>query len=304
MYIKNLSKSILGIALILCTSAFAQKNDQQFIRDFTKDYTGMYTEMDFSNVKEYYSDSIRVMPEFQKTILSLENAEKYYKAFFNRFKIKSYTRNIDEILDLDSKLMEIGTFDMSMSDSIKTYELKGKYANIWKKDSTGNPKLLTEAWNYDHNVEFEQRLKFDNVPSITMALEAHVPITDNISFELAGLNSLMEKIISQKDGNLWTKFYDDNGKSLHSFKPMIIGRKKLDEYYLEHAEELPVFEKLDIRTDKIEELNGYVLEYATAIANWRMNEYSGVSTSKNIRLWKRQPNGSLKIYRLIAMYDR
>jgi len=303
---KTLSKSIsiLGITLVLCTSAFAQKNDRQYIRNFAKDYTEMYTKMDFSNVKEYYSDSIRIMPEFQKTILSHENAEKYYNAFFNRFKIKSYTRNVGEILDLDSRFMEIGTFDMSMSDSTETYKLKGKYANIWKKDSTGNLKLFTEAWNYDHNVEFEQKLKFNNVPSIRMALEAHISITDNISFELAGLNALMEKIISQKDGNLWTKFYDDNGKSLHSFKPMIIGREKLDKYYLEHAKELPVFEKLDIRTDKIEELSGYVLEYATAIANWRVNEYSGVSTSKNIRLWKRQPNGSLKIYRLIAMYDR
>jgi len=106
---KTLSKSIsiLGITLISCTSMFAQKSDQQYIRDFARDYAKMYTEMDFSNVKEYYNDSIRIMPEFQKTIQSQANAEKYYNAFFNRFKIKSYTRNINEIIDLDSRFMEI-----------------------------------------------------------------------------------------------------------------------------------------------------------------------------------------------------
>ncbi len=302
---RTLSKSIslLGITLMLYSTAFSQKIDHESIREFNKKYIKMYIDMDFSHVKQHYNDSIRVMPEFQKTVLFKENIEKYYQSFFSRFKIKDYSRDIHEILDLGSRIMEIGTFDISLSDSIETYELKGKYVNIWKTNSDGEPELFTEAWNYDHVVEFAEKLKFENVPSIRMALEPHITITDNVSFELAGLNALMERTITEKDGRLWAKFYDDDGKSLHSFIPTVIGREKLDKYYLEHATELPVFEKLDIRTDRIDELQGYVVEYATAIANWRMNEHSGVSTSKNIRLWKRQPNGSLKIYRLIAMYD-
>ena len=296
--------SFLLIALTLCTNVFSQKSDAAFIQKFNKKYIKMYTDMDFSHIKPYYNDSIRIMPEFQKTILSKENSEKYYQAFFNRFKITSYDRTVYEIIDLGSRIMEIGTFNMSFSDATASYALKGKYANIWKKSADGKPELFTEAWNYDHSVDFSERLKFEHVPSVRMALQPHLAITDNISFELAGLNALMEHTISEKDGTLWSMFYEDAGISLHSFSPMVIGREKLDEYYRKHAEEMPVFEKLDVRTDRIDELQGYVIEYATAIANWRTNEYSGVSTSKNIRLWKRQPNGSLKIYRLIAMYDR
>ncbi len=284
-------------------SLFSQTSSKDVIDKFTEKYTQMYQNEDFSIVKDFYSDSIRLMPEFQETVMDLEDVASYYKALFERFTIKEYNRSIHEMLDLGSRIIEIGQFNMKLSDLEGEYALEGKYVNIWIVQADKSLKLFTEAWNYNHEIDFGHKLVFKEVPSTRMALQAHVPITDNISFELAGLNALMELIISEHDGKLWSKFYADDGISLHSFAPMNIGRKELDTYYLEHAEEMPVFEKLDVRTDRIEELDGYVIEYATAIANWRMDEWSGISTSKNIRIWKRQSNGSLKIYRLIAMYD-
>ncbi len=283
---------------------FSQRTQAELINAFNEQYIKMHMDEDFSKIKHHYSDSIRIMPEFQETILTRAHAEKYYQAFFERFDVKNYDRTVYEVLDLGTRIVEIGTFSILLLEKDSTYELKGKYLNIWKINLAGKPELFTEAWNYDHRVKFEERLKFNEVPSVRMALEPHVSISDNISFELAGLGALMERIISEKDGKLWSMFYDDNGISLHSFSPMCKGRDKLDEYYLAHAKEMPVFEKLDVRTDRIDELGAYVIEYATAIANWRMDQWSGVSTSKNIRIWKRQANGSLKIYRLIAMYDR
>jgi hypothetical protein len=57
----------------------------------------------------------------------------------------------------------------------------------------------------------------------------------------------------------------------------VSGRKALDEYTVEHAKALPVFEKLEIRTDKIDDFGRYVIEYGTGIAIWTVDEYSGVS---------------------------
>jgi len=295
---------IFLIVQIQSVGLFSQNKTTEFINRFREKYIQMHLKEDFSIVKQFYSDSIRIMPEFQETLLGLNNSEKYYTALYERFNIEGYNRTIKEILDLGSRVIEIGNFSMKLSDSTDLYELEGKYVNIWKLSSENKLELFTEAWNYNHNIDFEEKLIFKNIPSIRMALEPHLNISDNISFELAGLNALMELTISEKDGKLWSMFYADDGISLHSFSPMNIGRDQLDKYYEEHAKEMPVFEKLDIRTDRIDELDGYVIEYATAIANWRMNEWSGVSTSKNIRIWKRQPNGSLKIFRLIAMYDR
>jgi hypothetical protein len=83
----------------------------------------------------------------------------------------------------------------------------------------------------------------------------------------------------------------------------VIGRKALDEYVVEHAKVLPVFEKLDLRTDKIDDLGRYVIEYSSAVVNWRSGESSGVNLGKNIRVWRRSENGALQIWRAIAMYD-
>jgi hypothetical protein len=84
---------------------------------------------------------------------------------------------------------------------------------------------------------------------------------------------------------------------------VVSGRKALDDYIVEHAKALPVFEKLDLRTDRIDDLGEYVVEYATGVAIWRMNEYSGVSLGKNIRVWRRAESGALQVWRAISMYD-
>lgn len=298
--------NILLVALLIGINAFSQDTFQssaEFIRNFNREYVKMFQIENFELIQESCGDSIRIMPEFQKTIFTKENANQYYQAFFDRFDVNSYSRGIYELLDLGNRIIELGHFSMSISVAENQYELQGKYLNIWKLDATGQPTLITESWNYDHGVDFSDQLRFEQVKSVRMALEPHLAINDHISFELSGLNALMELVISEKDGRLWSMFYADDGMSYHSFSPRLEGRKELDKYFEMHAREMPVFEKLDVRTDRIDELNNYVIEYATAIANWRFENSSGISTSKNIRLWKRQPNGSLKIYRMIAMYD-
>ena len=64
-----------------------------------------------------------------------------------------------------------------------------------------------------------------------------------------------------------------------------------------------MFEKLDLRTHRIDDLRDYVIEYASGVANWRVGESSGVSLGKNILVWRRESGGTLKIWRAMSMYD-
>ncbi len=136
-----------------------------------------------------------------------------------------------------------------------------------------------------------------------MAYQAHVPVNSTISFELAALNQLMETSFTQHDARLHAQFYADDSMFIYSYNPIYEGREALDAFFAQHMKEMPVFEKLDNRTDRIEHLGTYIIEYASHIANWRNNESSGVSTGKNVRIWRRAPDHSLKIYRQMAMYD-
>src|SRR5690606_20807227 len=211
-----------------------------------------------------------------------------------------------EVLDLGSQVMELGklSIKITLKSTGKDYELIGTYMNIWEKSNDGELKLITEAWNYDQWYdEIDQYLRFDAVPAVQMAFQPHLPINSSISFELAALNKLSEVAIIQHDSKTWSMFYADDAMVIPNYSPIIEGRKALDEYYDKHAKEMPIFEKLDIRHDRIDNLGDYVIEYATHVANWRNGDASGVGTGKNIGIWRREPVCSLKLIRKMGMYD-
>ncbi len=275
------------------------------LKKFRSDYVKGLLEATPNLIVNYYTDSVRLMPEFQKTVVGRSNAALYQQAFLGRFSIQEYCREAVEITDLETQVMEIGRFELKITlrETEQPYELAGKYLNIWGKSAEGKLLLLTEAWNYDHPFEAEAQLNFHEVPSVDVARQAHLPINSPIRFELAALNHLMEATVAQHDHRLWSQYYADDAAFLYSREPMHRGRTALDGFFAAHVRELPIFEKLDLRNDRIDELENYVVAYASHTAVVRDGDFSGVFTGKDLSIWRRLPNGSLKIYRHIAMYD-
>jgi ketosteroid isomerase-like protein len=253
----------------------------------------------------YYAESVRLMPAYQKTVLGKANAVTYLNAFVERFRVPEYRIEEKEVLDLGSQLVSAGVFTMKLARKSDghLYELSGKYMDIWQKSPQGTLALITEAWNYSHQVAFADDLKFEHVPAVIMAFQPHLLVKDDISVELAALNKLLEASISQHDAGPWSLYYADDAMLLANFEPIHEGRRAVTSYLERHAAQFPVFEKLDIRHDRIDNLGAYVIEYATHVANWRNGDSSGVNTGKDLRIWRRTPGGPLKLYRQIGMYD-
>jgi ketosteroid isomerase-like protein len=254
---------------------------------------------------KHLAESVRLMPAYQKTILGKADAATYTQAFLERFTVSAYDREPIEVADLGQRVMEIGRFTMTvaMKGSGETHVLRGKYMDLWEKSPTGTLELNTAGWNHDELPKIADHLRFAEVPSVHMALQARVPITAGVSFELAALQKLDESVISQHDGKTWALFNADDGILLANHGPVVSGRKALDEHMERHAKALPLFEKLDLRTHKIDDLGEYVVEYASGVVNWRVNEYSGVSLGKGILIWRRAKGGALQKWRSISMYD-
>ncbi|MBQ4821646.1 nuclear transport factor 2 family protein [Aquimarina sp. MMG016] len=277
---------------------------EAYLNKFIVDYNKGIQDADPQLFVKYYDKDIRLMPAFQKTLLGKENATIYHKAFFDRFDILEYKRGQIETLDLGAQLCVLGTFSMKvrLKNSVQIEELKGKYIDIWKKEGE-SLSLISEIWNYNHHTDLTEHLKFDNVPGTVLAYQGHLPVDNDIRFELAALNQFMEEFISQGDHKIWSQLYANDVIAMFSYKPIYRDKKSLDTFLEAHVAELPIFEKLDIRNDHIDDLGTYVVNYASHIANWRNDEYSGISTGKGIKIWRREPNGSLKIIRQIATYD-
>lgn len=275
------------------------------LQKFRTDQTKSILDGNPAMLSAYYDNDIRLITESIETVLGRTNALSYYQTFSARFSVKTYTRNEMEIIDLGSRLVEIGLFTVKLvtKSTGKEYTLAGKYMDIWAESETGGLSLVTAAWNYDQSLEIVDELRFAEVPAVRMAFQAHMPVRDGISFELAALNKLAEVAVSEHDATKWSLFFSDDAILLPSHTPVCRGRKAIDEYLVEHTKHLPIFEKLDIRNDRIDDLWDYVIEYATHVANWRDGDSSGVGTGKDIRIWRRAPNGALQLFRQIGAYD-
>ncbi len=276
-----------------------------FLNTFKSDYIKSTLDKKPEAMQIYYNKNIRLMTEFQRTVIGSVNVVQYHKALSSRFTILTYDRERTEILDMGRMIAEQGMFTMKMvsKKTAREYVVNGKYLNIWEKTSTGSMLLITEGWNYNQQLDLRDQLRFDEVPVVDVALQPHLPINNNIRFNLAALNRLIEATVTQHDANIWSLIYADSSTLLAQGHDSYVGKKAIDGYLQMHVTELPVFEKLDIRNDRIDDLGKYVIEYASHIASWRGGEYSGVGVGKDLRIWRRESDGSLKIFRHIGMYD-
>ncbi len=296
--------TLLILATLLTISVNAQTGLRSQLQKFRADFLASMLNGDVSFMS-YADNSLRLMPEFSMSVITQANSVKYYEAFHKRFDITSFSRTESETLDMNRYVAEWGTFTMKLTakNTSKNYDLPGKYMDLWVKDASGKLSLVCQAWNYSRAVDFADQLKFNEVPVVNIALSAHSTIADRISFELAGLNELMESTIIQHDAHQWKMFYDNDGNFLYSNSPVYQGREALDKFIDEHVTGLPIFEKLDIRNDKIIDLGTYVIEYASHTAFVRGENWSGTGTGKDLRIWRRGTDCSLRIFRHIAMYD-
>jgi ketosteroid isomerase-like protein len=250
------------------------------------------------------ADSVRVLPAYHKTVLGKADAATYYHAFLKRFAVSAYERSPIEVVDLGTRILEIGRFTMTAAArGSQTHTFSGKYLDLWEKSPGGALTLHTAAWNHDEMPAFAEQLRFAEVPAVHMSLQARAPVTAGIGLELAALQKLEESAIALHDGKTWALLYADDGIVLSNQGTVVSGRKALDEYFESHAEALPVFEKLDLRTHHIDDLGDYVVEYSSGVVTWRRNEWSGVTLGKGVLIWRRTEGGLPRIWRAISMYD-
>lgn len=277
-----------------------------FLDQFRQDYVNSILKNNPTLLQRYYADTLRMMAPFQKTMIGKLAVTAYHEAFITRFTLHDFSRHEIEVLDLGSQLMEIGTLTLrvTLKSTGKEYPLRGKYLNLWQKRGEGDPLLLTEIWNYDQYYgEIHDQLKFEDIPSIHEAMLPNVPVTNSIRFELAAYNRLLDTTVTQHDASTWSLYYSDDAMLLASYYPLCKGKNAINAYIDTHVKELPVFEELDIRNDRVDELGMFVIEYASHVASWKNGFSSGVSLGKNIRIWRRESDHSLKLFRSIGNYD-
>jgi ketosteroid isomerase-like protein len=297
--------SILLTHPVLAQEAPVSSGHRSWLDSYRSAYSQAVLEETVDPLVTRLSEDVRLMPPYHASVFGRNNARAYYAAFLERFDVRQYQRVEVKTFDLGLRLMEVGRFTMSLTarGDARLHQISGSYMDIWEVAAGKPSTLLTQVWNTDSYPAIANDLRFSDVPGVRTAFEARVPVKDSLSFELAALNKLHEVAITQADAKVWSLFFADDAVLLANHHGLVQGRAAIDEHFGAYVKQLPIFEKLDIRNDAIDPAGRFIIEYASHVANWRNGDSSGVNTGKNIRVWRREPGGSLRTICGIGNYD-
>lgn len=252
----------------------------------------------------HYASDVRLMPEANLTILGKSNAEAYFTQFFKRFDIKNYSSDTITTIEMQGYVLDIGNFNLEITNSTGNLRtLAGNYADLWQLDHKGKLSLIASIWTYTHWPDFKEELQFPLQGAVNTSFGQQVPLNNSASLELEAYNLLNTAAVLQRDASTLSNMYSDDGIIIPNYNETIIGRENIYNYWAKHAAELPMFEKLDNSSDKIIDLGEHVIQFASHLAIYRTDSYSGVSTGKHLRIWERGNDGRLKITFSISAYD-
>ena len=232
-----------------------------------------------------------LMADYQSELKGIDNISRYYDSLFLNNSISDYQMTSHELFDFGNTVVDIGNFQWLREKRNES----GKYWNVWKKDVTGTYRLFTQAFGFFHKIDTPTLLSF-KISSMKLR-------EDTSSFELQAYNALMEKAVRERSGMLRTEFFTDDAIFYPFEDSPKVSKKVLLPYLIAYNSGDVTIPSIKIFTTYQASFGEYILEYNGFNVDWQSGNYQGSTTGKGVRIWRRQPNGSLKILREIGLHD-
>lgn len=262
-------------------------------------------EEDIEGRLQHYAANVISMPEYQPMLHGLAQVRMYYEEMARRQDVRRYARQIEEVIELDMAVVELGTFDTEYTRPAQTAPVheQGKYWNVWAIQPDGSLKLESEIWGYFSPIANPASLfvRIDGESSGTPP-----PAADRdprIQFELLALNTLMQEAVRTRDGGLRAGFFAADAIFMpHGDSPKR-GIDEIREHLVEYNSGPVTIDSISIRTHDLRTSAGYVIEYPKFHVAWRTPDASGTSSGQGLRIWRRDPDCTLRLYREIGTHD-
>lgn len=259
---------------------------------------------DLKSYLSYYEKNAISMPEYQVTLTGIDEIEHFYSVIFRRQNIQMFQRTADEFIDLGKTIIEIGTFKKEYIDEVDTLITQnGKYWKIWSLQPDAGFKLKGEAFGFFHHVKDPRLLTVEL--KVSKGEKKFLDPVNKMPFELCAYNALMEKSVKMRDGVMRSAFFTDDGSFMPFAHPTVAGIDEIKPYLITYNSGGNVtIDSVSVYTIHCEYIHDIVLEYYKFSAVWRSAPSdSGKTEGKGIRIWKRQPDMSLRIFREIGTHN-
>ena len=278
-------------------------NIEERLRKLSELFTISEKNDDLEGLLKHYSENAICMAEYQPTLQGIKEISNFYEEILQRQNIKTLHRKRDEIIRLGKTFIEIGTFkkeytDSKAGDSLLTQN--GKYWHIWEEQSNGRLQLKGEAFGFFHPIK--------NPEALTVNLKKHqdeadLPLDKETPFELEAYSALMEKAVKNRDGIIRSAFFTNDARVMPFADSTRTGIDNIKPYLIAYNSGDVTIDSIKVYTYHSESFQDYILEYTKFRVKWRVPQSSGRTEGKGIRIWKRQADNSLKMYREIGTHN-
>lgn len=300
---------ILLIPILLACAAPKQEvnfaESHRIIQQLTSNLAEAEINDKLNTLISYYDVRAVSMPEYQLTLVGHDDIKYYYTEILKRQTVKSYVPVADEFIQLGNTVVEIGTFKKeyvtdSNPDSIIV--LNGKYWHIWEAAPNRTFKLLGEAFGYFKPVQHPEMLTVQL--NKIQPDESDILQQKEIPLELKAYNALMEKGVKNRDGILRSGFFTSDARFFPFAEPTVTGIENIKPYIIAYSSRGQItIDSVMCYTYDFQYAGNYILEYAMFKVKWTNANGKGRTEGKSIRIWQRQKDNSLRLFREIGTHN-
>jgi ketosteroid isomerase-like protein len=275
--------------------------DEQNLRLLTQQLDDAEVSVNPGECVALYEEKAICMPEYQATLSGRVEIENYYREIFKRQRIKSIRRLPHEFIHLENTIVVIGTYirEYEMPSVDSSINLQGKYCHVWGLQA-GAYRIKGEAFGYFHPVDYPEAL----IISKNQQQPDEDDIQIKVPFELKAYNALMEKGVRERNATLRADFFTDDAVFYPFADTAVVGMNQLKPYLNAYSNRGAVtIDDVSCYTYAFENLGEYTFEYAMFKVKWSRPDVSGKTEGKGIRIWKRQEDKSLRLFREIGTHN-
>jgi ketosteroid isomerase-like protein len=250
-----------------------------------------------ARLTHYAPDSIS-MVDHQRRLYGPAQARLYYAMLADRQKIARFAQEPLELLPIEADVLERGNFEIHF---VEGQPRKGRYLHLWRRQADGSYRLKAEVWGYATATEDPAVYRLGQTLPGGRAAPAGDPA---LGAELDRLHAIEARAVQTHDPARIDTFVSDAVFVPYAQEAKVgIGeiRPFLTEYIARGSG--ATFDSVRTWNEGYETRGGYVIEYPNFEVAWRAGADSGVVTGGGLRIWRREPDCSLRTWRQMGTHD-
>ncbi|MEQ8686192.1 MAG: DUF4440 domain-containing protein [Imperialibacter sp.] len=242
-------------------------------------------------IDRYAADAV-LMAEYQPVIKGRKSIAAYYTALFAQQQVISYRKVTTELLDFDSTVLEMGTFTKKLANE---RGFQGKYWNVWRKTAEGDLLLQAETFGFFHPVDDPSEWVVEGLPM--------EPSSVRTTVELDAYNALMENIVRDRDTETIISLFSEDAAYYPFADTTKTGRTGLHQHYTDYHRPPVTIDSIEVWSYDYLEVAEGIIELSQFYVEWSVPNLSGHTQGTGMRYWKRQPDHSLRLHRMIGLHE-